>query len=161
MKAEMAAATKAVAKTEEVSAEETARLKAERKAKDEAEAAAAMNRAQKAAEEERIRMKEEGNAVVRVSAAAPEKPLEVVQAKEEAQAPAHASSPAAAEKQLEIVHTEPSLFREVLGYRVFKKNPQWCVEWAKDSSASWETFDKLDSDRLREQALELQKSVAS
>jgi sulfite reductase (ferredoxin) len=162
MKAEMAAATKAVAKTEEVSAEETARLKAERKAKDEAEAAAAMNRAQKAAEEERIRMKEEGNAVVRVSAAAPEKPLEVVQAKEEAQAPANASSPAAApEKPLEIVHTEPSLFREVLGYRVFKKNPQWCVEWAKDSSASWETFDKLDSDRLREQALELQKSVAS
>merc|ERR1719247_3640413 len=119
-----------------------------------------MNRAQKAAEEERIRMKEEGNAVVRVSAAAPEKPLEVVQAKEEAQAPASASSPAAPEKPLEIVHTEPSLFREVLGYRVFKKNPQWCVEWANDGSASWETFDKLDADHLREKALDLQKSVA-
>jgi hypothetical protein len=63
------------------------------------------------------------------------------------------------------IHTEPSkaaegLIREVCAYRVFKNNPQWCVEWTADNAVSWETWDKLDSDQLREKALELQKSVA-
>jgi hypothetical protein len=52
------------------------------------------------------------------------------------------------------------LIKEVFAYRIFKKNPQWCVEWAADQSVSWETWDKLDSDALREKARALQDSVA-
>jgi len=34
------------------------------------------------------------------------------------------------------------------------------VEWAADSSVSWESWDRLDSDHLREKALSLKKDVS-
>ena len=57
------------------------------------------------------------------------------------------------------IHAEAGLISDVFAYRVFKKNPQWCVEWTSDGAVSWEAWEKLDSDQLRAKALELQKSV--
>ena len=51
------------------------------------------------------------------------------------------------------------LIQEVTAYRVFMKNPQWYVKWTADNSESWETWDKLDSDHLREKARELEKAA--
>jgi len=57
------------------------------------------------------------------------------------------------------IHTEVGHISDVFAYRVFKKVPQWCVEWTADGSVSWEAFEKLDSDQLRAKARELQESV--
>jgi hypothetical protein len=171
------------------SLEEKVRLAAEKKAKAEADAAAAMNRAQNSAEEERQRMKEEeAKAEAKAFAeakAADEMVMKEVAEKAEAavtaakaaaadgidaqvlaadavnKAAEAAGTPEHAEQKPPEIHIQPSgLIREVLAYRVFKKNPQWCVEWTADDSASWETWDKLDSDHLREKALALQKTAA-
>jgi hypothetical protein len=46
--------------------------------------------------------------------------------------------------------------REVSSFRMFKGNlPQWRVRWTADDTESWETFEKLDSEPVRAQALEL------
>jgi hypothetical protein len=143
--AAQAAAIAAARSAAEVSEEEMA---AELKSKGENEAAAGLMAAHQSAAEERLR-KEQDEAKAKTDAAAEAKVKVKVEGAKQAK-----------------VHLEPStaaegLIREVFAYRVFKGNRQWCVEWTADSAVSWETWDKLDSDQLREKALELQKSVTS
>jgi hypothetical protein len=157
--AAQAAAKAAAQAAAEASEEEMA---AELKAKSEVEAAAGLMAAHKSADEERLRKKveEEALAKAKTDAAAEAKVVEKPKVAEEKVATVkvkvESNKPAK-------IHMEPSgegLIGEVFAYRVFKKNPQWCVEWTADKAVSWETFDKLDSAPLREKALELQKSVA-
>jgi sulfite reductase (ferredoxin) len=172
---------------EEVSAEEKQRLAAEKKAKAEADAAAAMNRAQKAAEEERERQLLDGTATEKAVAKAEAKAAtKVDEEAEKAEMASRAAARAAADDEIEAQiraavaakkataakpavaeqkPTQPSaegegLIREVFAYRVFKNNAQWCVEWTADGSVSWESWDRLDSDNLREKALVLKKDVS-
>jgi hypothetical protein len=76
---------------------------------------------------------------------------------------AAASSSTAAAGTAEVAAQKPAaggaLIREVTAYRVFMRNEQWLVTWAADGSESWERFDKLDSEALREKALALQKAA--
>jgi hypothetical protein len=71
-------------------------------------------------------------------------------------AAAAAGEPAVAKPPAAAVE---GLIQEVTAYRVFMKNPQWYVKWTADNSESWETWDKLDSDHLREKARELEKAA--
>jgi hypothetical protein len=138
-----AAALAAAQAAAQISEEEVA---AELKAKATVEAGAGLMAAHKSADEERLRKKEEAAKVVEKPEVAEEKSA-TIKVKVESKKPAK-------------IHAGEGLIREVFAYRVFKKNPQWCVEWTGDSAVSWESWDKLDSDELREKALELQKSVA-
>merc|ERR1719160_1595895 len=63
--------------------------------------------------------------------------------------------------KIKVESNKSAKINKVFAYRVFKNNPQWCVEWTADHAVSWETWDKLDSEQLRETALELTKSVTS
>jgi hypothetical protein len=138
MSAEEVAAVKAAAQAaSQVSeADMAAELKA--KAEDE-QAAAGLTRAHEAAAQERERIQEEK------AAAVPEPKPSVAES-----------------KPPEILVTAKQVhIRDVFAYRVFKRNPQWCVEWTVDNSVSWESLDKIDSDDLREKALVLQKAEAN
>jgi hypothetical protein len=145
---------------------------ADKKAKAESDAAAAMNRAQQSAEEERQRMKEEEEAKAKASEPAAqvngveEKAAETVAKAAEAAAVDGIEAQTVTSEAVNHAAAAPAsatssgLIREVFAYRVFKKNPQWCVEWTADQTVSWESWDKLDSDALREKARALQDSVA-
>jgi hypothetical protein len=50
-------------------------------------------------------------------------------------------------------------FSDVSAFRMFKGNQQWRVRWTADGAESWETFDKMDSDTLRQRALEIQAAT--
>jgi hypothetical protein len=117
------------------------------------EAIAAATAASKASETEMAaELKAKGDVEASMMTAYENADEERLRKKETEETLAKAKKPAA-------IHTEAGLISEVFAYRVFKKNPQWCVEWTADSSVSWETWEKLDSDQLRAKALELQKSV--
>jgi hypothetical protein len=117
------------------------------------EAIAAATAASKASETEMAaELKAKGDVEASMMTAYENADEERLRKKETEETLANAKKPAA-------IHTEAGLISEVFAYRVFKKNPQWCVEWTADSSVSWETWEKLDSDQLRAKALELQKSV--
>jgi hypothetical protein len=117
------------------------------------EAIAAATAASKASEAEMAaELKAKGDVEASMMAAYKNADEERLRKKETEETLAKVTKPAA-------IHTEVGLISEVFAYRVFKKNPQWCVEWTADGSVSWETWEKLDSDQLRAKASELQKSV--
>jgi hypothetical protein len=130
--AEALAAAKAAAEISE------ADMAADMKAK--AEPGAGLTRAHQAAGEERQRIEEEkeAKAVEKAETVAEPKPGKILVK----------HSPAASHGKI----------KEVFAYRVFKNNRQWCVEWTADNTVSWESFDKIDSDHLREKALALEKA---
>jgi hypothetical protein len=143
MTPEAIAAVKAAAAFAATVTEE--QMAAEMKSAEGEKAGAGLTRAHKAAGAERLRVEEEKEALAEASSEA------AAQAVAEHE-PVHTSVPPSA--------AGAGLIREVFAYRVFKNNPQWCVEWAADNAVSWETLDKLDSEHLREKALALQKSAA-
>jgi len=117
------------------------------------EAIAAATAASKASEAEMAaELKAKGDVEASMMAAYKNADEERQRKKETEETLAKVTKPAA-------IHTEVGHISEVFAYRVFKKVPQWCVEWTADGSVSWEVFEKLDSDQLRAKAHELQKSV--